>query len=136
MGQRCESEPPYLKPSNAWGLRESDLITSSGKAIIKKNFNFYINIYIKIVLDIAWKSQKTVAAEEGLVAIAYEGKFGAYDRIYQAAKLMLYAPASGLYSCPLVSDALMQICICAFHISILFKVYSYYAFKNCLIFRQ
>ena len=95
---------------------------------------FFINIYIKIVHDIAWKSQKTIAAEEGLVAIAYEGKFGAYDRIYQAAKLMLYAPASGLYSCPLVSYAYasMQMCICAFHMSILILCF----LKMSYLFRQ
>ena len=33
--------------------------------------------------------------------IAYEKKYGQFSRIYQVAKLMLYAPASGLYSCPL-----------------------------------
>ena len=72
--RRCESEPPILKSSTtAWGKKQQTLITSS-----------------------AWKSQKRIAAEEGLVSIAYEGKFAEYDRIYQAIKLMLYAPASGL----------------------------------------
>ena len=67
-----------LRYRNAWGIREPDLVTSD-----------------------AWKEQKKISAEEGLVAIAYEGKFGPYDRVFQAAKLMTYAPASGLYSCPL-----------------------------------
>ena len=49
----------------------------------------------------AWQAQKAVAAEEGLIAIPYEKKHGQFSRIYQVAKLMLYSPASGLYSCPL-----------------------------------
>ena len=67
-----------LRYRNAWGVREPDLVTSD-----------------------AWKEQKKISAEEGLVAIAYERKFGPYDRVFQTAKLMIYAPASGLYSCPL-----------------------------------
>ena len=54
-----------------------------------------------LVTSDAWKEQKKISAEEGLVAIAYERKFGPYDRVFQTAKLMIYAPASGLYSCPL-----------------------------------
>ena len=49
----------------------------------------------------AWQAQKAIAAEEGLIAIPYEKKHGQFSRIYQVAKLMLYSPASGLYSCPL-----------------------------------
>jgi hypothetical protein len=49
----------------------------------------------------AWKEQKKVSATEGLIAIAYEKEFDIYSRLYQAAKLYLYQPSSGLYSCPL-----------------------------------
>lgn len=78
IGQQCEAEPPYLKSTTAWGKRVDELVTSG-----------------------AWKAQKKVAAEEGLIAIAYEKAHGQYSRIYQTAKLMMYSPASGLYSCPL-----------------------------------
>lgn len=49
----------------------------------------------------AWKDLKKVSAEEGLIATAYEGKYGPYDRLYQMVKLFLFSPISGLYSCPL-----------------------------------
>ena len=49
----------------------------------------------------AWKELKKISAEEGLIATAYEGKYGEYDRLYQMVKLFLFSPVSGLYSCPL-----------------------------------
>ncbi|RWS19790.1 isovaleryl-CoA dehydrogenase-like protein, partial [Leptotrombidium deliense] len=49
----------------------------------------------------SWKKQKVISAEEGIVSIAYERKFHEYSRLYQLMKLYLYAPSSGLYSCPL-----------------------------------
>lgn len=78
LGLQCEHEPPFLKHASAWGANGTELHTSA-----------------------AWKTQKRIAAEEGLIAIAYEQDYGQYSRIYQTVKLMLYAPASGLYSCPL-----------------------------------
>ena len=44
---------------------------------------------------------KTISAEEGLVAIPYSGEHAEYGRLYQVAKLYMFAPASGLFSCPL-----------------------------------
>ena len=38
------------------------------------------------------KNQKKICAEEGLIAIAYDEKFGEYDRVYQVAKLLSYTP--------------------------------------------
>lgn len=78
MGVQCEREPPFLRAASPWGASGNELVTSP-----------------------AWKAQKDVAAEEGLISIAYEQKQGQYSRLYQAAKLMMYSPASGLYSCPL-----------------------------------
>ena len=42
-----------------------------------------------------------VAAEEGLVAIAYERAHGSASRVHWAAKAYLFAGSSGLYNCPL-----------------------------------
>lgn len=78
IGRECEQNPPTLRPYDAWGRRVDRLLTSS-----------------------AWNRMKTISAEEGLVAIGYENQFGEFDRIYQYAKLYLYAPSAGLYSCPL-----------------------------------
>jgi len=83
LGRRCELEPPYLKPS-PWGTREnSDTLVTSA----------------------AWKRQKAISAEEGLIALAYN-PIGAtkgcqYRRIHQVAKLFMYSASSGLFSCPL-----------------------------------
>ncbi|PVD31692.1 hypothetical protein C0Q70_07110 [Pomacea canaliculata] len=75
---RCEREPPSVEQTNAWGQRTDRLITST-----------------------AWRSMHHISAEEGLIALAYERKYGAHSRLYQMAKLYLYAPSSGLYGCPL-----------------------------------
>ena len=63
LGQKCEENPPYLKSASAWGNNQQVLVTSE-----------------------AWKSQKAVSANEGLVAIAYEKKYHQFSRVYQAAK--------------------------------------------------
>ena len=42
-----------------------------------------------------------VSAEEGLIAIGYQRKYGSLSRLYQFAKLYLFNPSSATYSCPL-----------------------------------
>ena len=75
----CELHKPYLRPNNAWGNGQNELV----------------------VCD-SWNKQKDVAAEEGIVSIGYDRKkYERWARIYQFAKVYLYAPSSGLYSCPL-----------------------------------
>ena len=74
----AERHPPYLEHFDAWGNRVDTLHTCN-----------------------AWKQMKHVSAVEGLVAIAYERQLDVYSRIYQMAKLFLFAPSSGMYSCPL-----------------------------------
>ncbi|XP_012946238.1 acyl-CoA dehydrogenase family member 11 [Aplysia californica] len=75
---RMEAEQPKLEQMDAWGKRVDRLITSS-----------------------AWQDMKTIAAEEGLIACAYERNFGEWSRLYQMAKMYLYEPSAGLYGCPL-----------------------------------
>ncbi|KAI1307689.1 hypothetical protein EDD11_004391 [Mortierella claussenii] len=55
----------------------------------------------ELLVTEAWTKQKEIAAREGVVAIAYERKYGQYSRIYQMAKLMLWTSGAGLYSCPI-----------------------------------
>ena len=50
---QCEREPPSVEHTDAWGRRVDRLVTST-----------------------AWQDMKSIAAEEGLIAIAYERKFG------------------------------------------------------------
>jgi len=84
LGRRCELEPPTLRTS-PWGATAATTASS-------------------LVTSDAWKRQKSISAQEGLIALAYP-KNGAkpcqYRRLHQVAKLFMYSPASGMYSCPL-----------------------------------
>jgi alkylation response protein AidB-like acyl-CoA dehydrogenase len=53
----------------------------------------------KVVTHPAWDFMHCQAAREGLVAIGYTGL--PLCRVHQIVKLLLFAPSSGLYSCPL-----------------------------------
>ncbi|KAF8935521.1 hypothetical protein BGZ47_009906 [Haplosporangium gracile] len=75
---RMEEDQPRLRQYDSWCRRVDELLVTE-----------------------SWNKQKTVAAREGIVAIAYERKYGQYSRIYQMAKLILWATGSGLYSCPI-----------------------------------
>ena len=78
LGLECDQRLPKVTQQNAWGQTSNDLYVCS-----------------------AWKQQKKISAEEGVVAIGYERKYSEWSRIYQFTKLFLYAPSSGLYSCPI-----------------------------------
>ena len=69
---------PRLQHFDAWGRRVDEIHTSDG-----------------------WQALGHVAAQEGLIAIAYERRLGALSRIHQAAKLYLFNPVSAIYTCPL-----------------------------------
>ncbi|XP_019362282.1 PREDICTED: acyl-CoA dehydrogenase family member 11-like isoform X1 [Gavialis gangeticus] len=78
LGRECELNPPALQQYNAWGQRVDHIITCP-----------------------AWKRLKEIAAEEGLVAEAYERRYANWSRVYQILKLYLYTASSGFFSCPL-----------------------------------
>jgi alkylation response protein AidB-like acyl-CoA dehydrogenase len=78
LGEEAEKSPPRHVPQDAWGKRIDRIETSD-----------------------AWQELDRISATEGIVATAYERAHGAYSRIDQFARLYLFAPSSGLYSCPL-----------------------------------
>ena len=78
LGEEAEKSPPRHVPYDAWGKRVDWIETSD-----------------------AWRELDQISAAEGIVAAAYERAHGAYSRIDQFARLYLFAPSSGLYSCPL-----------------------------------
>lgn len=78
LGRECELNLPQLQQYDAWGHRIDRIITCP-----------------------AWKRMKELSAEEGLVAEAYERKYSSWSRLIQVVKLYLYAPSSGLFTCPL-----------------------------------
>jgi alkylation response protein AidB-like acyl-CoA dehydrogenase len=77
-GEAAEAQPPRHVPYDAWGRRVDEIVVSEG-----------------------WRHLDRVAAEEGIVATAYDRRFGASSRVDQLARLYLYHPSSAIYSCPL-----------------------------------
>ena len=53
LALQCEEQPPQLRQYNAYGHRVDEILTCN-----------------------AWKHMKTVSAEEGLIAAAYERNYG------------------------------------------------------------
>lgn len=78
LADEAERHEPRLVPYDPWGRRID-----------------------RIEVTPAWKKLEAIAAEEGIVAMGYERKYGALSRVAQFAKLYLYAPSSAIYSCPL-----------------------------------
>ena len=78
LADRAEAEPPRLVSFDPWGRRVDRIETSP-----------------------AWDELHRIAAEEGIVACAYERAHGAFSRVHQFARLYLYHPSSAFYSCPL-----------------------------------
>ncbi|KAF9898112.1 hypothetical protein BX616_004476 [Lobosporangium transversale] len=105
-----------LLPSNVFKEVTPDLVhisdwsISEGSALLKRmeedqprlrQYDHWCRRVDELLVTEAWNKQKDIAAREGIVAIAYERKYGQYSRIYQMAKLMLWSVGSGLYSCPI-----------------------------------
>ncbi|NWW90475.1 ACD11 dehydrogenase, partial [Rhynochetos jubatus] len=78
LGWECELNPPVFRQYDAWGQRVDHIATCS-----------------------AWRRMKEIAAEEGLIAEAYERRYSNWSRMHQAVKLYLYSSFSGGFSCPL-----------------------------------
>ncbi|XP_075575117.1 acyl-CoA dehydrogenase family member 11 [Pelecanus crispus] len=78
LGWECELNPPVFRQYDAWGQRVDHIITCS-----------------------AWRRMKEIAAEEGLIAEAYERRYSNWSRLHQAVKLYLFSSFSGGFSCPL-----------------------------------
>ncbi|HEX7030396.1 MAG TPA: acyl-CoA dehydrogenase family protein [Gammaproteobacteria bacterium] len=74
----AEAHPPEHVPYDPWGRRVDDIRVADG-----------------------WKQLHRVAAEEGIVATAYERAHGEHSRLHQFARLYLYHPSSAICSCPM-----------------------------------
>src|SRR5215217_4373819 len=55
----------------------------------------------KIELTALWHLAERIAAEHGVVAIAYERTHGSLSRVHQCALAYLFTPSTDIYSCPL-----------------------------------
>ena len=71
-------EEPVHVPYDAWGRRIDE-----------------------VRVNPAWRTYARVAAEEGLIATAYERANGRFSRVHQFALAYLFHPSSQVYTCPL-----------------------------------
>lgn len=55
----------------------------------------------QLKISSAWYKIEEIAAQFGIVASAYERRYGEYSRVLQMAKLYLFHPSSAFVSCPL-----------------------------------
>src|SRR6266852_3565460 len=55
----------------------------------------------RIELTPLWRVAERVAAEQGVVATAYEQKHGRFSRVHECALAYLFTPSTDIYSCPL-----------------------------------
>uniref|UniRef100_A0A8B9Q2K4 ACD11 dehydrogenase n=1 Tax=Apteryx owenii TaxID=8824 RepID=A0A8B9Q2K4_APTOW len=78
LAWECELNPPVFRQYDAWGQRLDHIITCP-----------------------AWRRMKEIAAEEGLIAEAYERRYSNWSRVHQAIKLYLFSNSSGGFNCPL-----------------------------------
>ncbi len=77
-GLDAERNQPKLVPYDPWGRRIDRIDTARG-----------------------WQELEKIAAEEGIVATAYERREGIYSRLHQIVRLFLYHASSAVASCPL-----------------------------------
>jgi putative acyl-CoA dehydrogenase len=87
MAADAEAHPPRHIPYDSWGRRIDRIEVAEG-----------------------WKALHRVAAEEGIVATAYERHHGAWSRLHQFVRLYLYNPSSAICSCPMaMSDGAARV---------------------------
>jgi len=55
----------------------------------------------RIEVSPLWHHAERIAAEQGLIATAYERRHGQYSRLHQFALAYLFTPSTDFYSCPL-----------------------------------
>lgn len=73
----AERNVPFVKTWDSFGHRQDALVTSAG-----------------------WRQLTALGIREGIVAIAYENRYGASSRVYQFLKYLLWSPSSALVTCP------------------------------------
>ncbi|EAU32854.1 conserved hypothetical protein [Aspergillus terreus NIH2624] len=76
----AERQQPYVKSYNVWGERYD---------------------YDKLVTSEGWKQLGRWGVRHGVVSLGYDQTLGPERRLIQYAVNYLYAPSSGLYSCPI-----------------------------------
>lgn len=87
LQELAERNPPRHVPFDAWGRRVD-----------------------RIEVDRAWTRLVAMGQERGVVAVAYEDRFGEHARVVQMGLLSLYLPVTATADCPLaMTDAAARV---------------------------
>ncbi len=78
LADAAERQQPEHIPFDPWGRRIDEIRVSD-----------------------AWKRLHAIAAQEGVVATAFEREHGEFSRLHQMLRLYLYHPSSAICSCPM-----------------------------------
>ena len=89
MGDRAGHDLYELQQST---LREEPMLTQWGP---------WGDRVDRIEVTEVWKRAEEIAAEEGVVATAYEQTHGRHSRVHQMALAYLFIPSTDMYGCPL-----------------------------------
>lgn len=73
----AEKNLPYLRPFDAWGRRQDELVTSEG-----------------------WRKLSALGVKEGMVSIPYENEYLQYSRTYQFLKYLVWCGSAVWTTCP------------------------------------
>jgi acyl-CoA dehydrogenase len=96
------AEPALAEMGALAGGRLRDLFLAEPDARpLLVNWDAWGNRVDRITTTPLWRETARLAAEKGLVALAYERPFGGLSRLVQMALVYLMEPSSGVYSCPL-----------------------------------
>uniref|UniRef100_UPI00358E4C8D acyl-CoA dehydrogenase family member 11-like isoform X3 n=1 Tax=Myxine glutinosa TaxID=7769 RepID=UPI00358E4C8D len=90
LGRSCETWGPVLLTNGGFGGakgRRTDHAEGGGRDFL--------------LISPGWSLLRKMSAREGLVSAPYERKHGDWSRVQQAAKLYLFSPSSGLFTCPI-----------------------------------
>lgn len=97
-----EIEPALLALGELSGgeLYEMQLADRLNEPVLT-HFDAWGNRIDHIEVTPLWQRAEKLAAEFGIVAAAYEGKYGRFNRIHQFALAYLFHPSTDVYTCPL-----------------------------------
>jgi hypothetical protein len=98
-------------PQRYWAAMDKELTSFGALAattLVKLSFQMEANPPKHVAFDVlgnrvdrietcaAWNHMRRVTSEQGLIASAYERRYGEYSRLIQFAKLLLWGPSSGM----------------------------------------
>jgi alkylation response protein AidB-like acyl-CoA dehydrogenase len=85
----------------AGGELYRDQLADRGNEPSVTHWDAWGNRIDRIEVTPLWRKAERIAAETGLVAIAYARNHGALSRVHQFALAYLFTPSTDIYSCPL-----------------------------------